>query len=310
MANSESDQVRLGTVYGTSAYLLWGAMPLYFALLVPASPVEIIAHRVLWSLLVCGLITLAGAALLARRTGAGFHPLREFLALGRRRFLLLGLAGGLIFVNWLVYVIAVATGHVVEAALGYFINPILSVVLGVLVLRERLTVARWIAVGISLVAVLVLAIGYGRPPWLSLVLATSFGLYGLIKTRLKVAAVTSLTVETLWLTPVAIIVLVVLGPANTFLGHGTTHALLLASAGLVTTVPLLLFNAGARRIPLSLTGLLQNLTPVLQFIVGITIFGEHMPAVRWIGFGLVWLALLVLMADLVVRSRRRLSRPE
>ncbi|WP_331714529.1 EamA family transporter RarD [Auraticoccus cholistanensis] len=298
-----ADEHARGLVFTTAAYLLWGAMPLYFVLLVPATAIEIVAHRVLWSLLVC----LALSALVGRwrRRRGGLGMLATLRRLGTRSWLLLGLAGVLVAANWVIYVLAVNSGHVVEAALGYFINPVLSVVLGVVFLRERLSWARWLAVGISVVAVLVLAVGYGRPPWISLGLAASFGLYGLVKKTVPTDAVTSLSVETAWLTPVAAVTLLVLGPANTFAALGVGHALLLVSSGLATTIPLLFFGAGARRIPLSLVGLLQNLTPVMQFAMGVWLFHEAMPLVRWVGFALVWVALLVLMGDILARGRRR-----
>ncbi|WP_233493561.1 EamA family transporter RarD [Desertihabitans brevis] len=296
------DEQTRGLLFTTAAFGLWGAMPLYFALLLPATPVEIVAHRVLWSLVVCVALGAVLGWLRRRRGGRG--ALATYRSLDRRGVLLLGAAGVLIAINWVVYVLAVNSGHVVEAALGYFINPIVSVVLGVVVLREKLTPARWVAVGVSVLAVLVLAVGYGQPPWLSLALAGSFGLYGLVKKTVTTDAVTSLTVETAWLTPVAAVTLVVLGSQNTFLGHGAAHTWLLVSAGLVTTVPLVCFGAGARRIPLSLVGLVQNLAPVLQFVVGVWVFGEAMPLVRWVGFVLVWIALVVLMVDLVGRGRR------
>lgn len=299
------DQTR-GVVLTTTAYVLWGAMPLYFALLASADALEIVAHRVLWSLVVLLALAFVLGGLRRRRGGAG--PLAGLRALTRRSWLTLGVAGALIAVNWTTYVIAVNSGHVVEAALGYFINPIVSVVLGVLFLRERLTPARWVAVGISVVAVLVLTIGYGRPPWISLLLAFSFGLYGLLKKTTPTDAVTGLTVETMWLAPVAIATLLLLGDRTTFTEQGPEHALLLVSAGLITTVPLLCFGAGARRIPLSTTGLLQNLAPVLQFAVGVWLFGEQMPTARWVGFALVWAALVVLMADMVLRGARTRRR--
>lgn len=297
-------QHRLGIFYTFAAYLLWGAMPLYFALLAPASPVEIISHRILWSVLVCAVLSVFLGARARRRRGSG-RVLEEFFELGLKRWLLLGLAGVLVATNWFVYVLAVTTGHILEAALGYFINPILTVVLGVIFLGERLTRPRWIAVGMSVVAVAVIAVAYGALPWISLVLAVSFGTYGLVKKKVNAGAVTSLTVETIWLAPIAAGVLVFIGSANTFASFGVGHALLLAAAGLVTTIPLLFFGAGARRIPLSLVGLMQNLTPILQFLVAILIFGEHMPLSRWIGFALVWVALIVLTTDMLRGSRTR-----
>jgi len=217
----------------------------------------------------------------------------------------------LIFVNWSTYVYATLTGQVVEAALGYFINPIVTVFLGVLVLRERLNVTQWIAVGISIVAVIVLAIGYGQLPWIALVLAFSFGFYGLIKKRVgpKVDAVSGLTLETAWLAPLAVAQLVFVAMTSG-LTMGTVspwHSALLLMAGVVTAIPLLLFAAASRRLPLIFMGFIQYFAPFIQFLVGVFILQEPMPPERWIGFGLVWLALLVLTFDLIrsARSARR-----
>jgi chloramphenicol-sensitive protein RarD len=221
--------------------------------------------------------------------------------------LLLGLAGVFIVINWLTYVFATLSGHVVEAALGYFLNPIVTVLLGVLVLRERLRPAQWAAIGISAVAALVLAIGYGSVPLVALTLAFSFGLYGLVKKQVgpNVDAIVGLTVETAWLTPFAIAGLGILAATTglTLGAAGPVHFVLLLSAGVVTAVPLLFFAAAARRLPLTLLGLTQYLAPVLQFVLGVTVLGEPMPVERWIGFALVWLALIVLSVDLVVAGR-------
>ena len=229
----------------------------------------------------------------------------------RRILFTMGLAGVLIFVNWSTYVYATLTGQVVEAALGYFINPIVTVFLGVLVLRERLNVTQWIAVGISIVAVIVLAIGYGQLPWIALVLAFSFGFYGLIKKRVgpKVDAVSGLTLETAWLAPLAVAQLVFVAMTSG-LTMGTVspwHSALLLMAGVVTAIPLLLFAAASRRLPLIFMGFIQYFAPFIQFLVGVFILREPMPPERWIGFGLVWLALLVLTFDLIrsARSARR-----
>jgi len=220
----------------------------------------------------------------------------------------MGLAAVFIYVNWQVYVFATLDGKVIEASLGYFINPIVTVLLGVIFLHERLRMAQWIAVGTSLVAVVVLAFNYGALPWISLVLAFSFGLYGLIKKRVgpEVGAVSGLTLETVWLTPVAIVQLAVVG-ASAGLTFGTVsvaHTVLLVSAGVVTAVPLLLFAAAARRLPLVYLGLIQYFAPVLQFIVGAFVLDETMPPARWIGFGLVWVALAILSVDVLVSGRR------
>lgn len=288
-----------GLWFGFGAYLLWGAMPLYFIAMAPASPFEIVAFRVLFSLVFC---------LILLTVTRGW---RRFLALFRDARLLgiMAVAGVLIYVNWQVYVIATTTGHVIEAALGYFMNPLVTVLLGVLVLRERLRPAQWVAMAISVIAVLVIAVGYGSFPWISLALAFSFGFYGLVKSRMggRMDAVAGLTLETLWLTPLAVVQLVVVGSlvGLTFGTEGPGHALILASAGVVTAVPLLLFAGAARRLPLSIVGFIQYLTPFLQFLVGAFVLGEEMPLERWVGFALVWTALAIFSVDLVAGERRR-----
>jgi chloramphenicol-sensitive protein RarD len=292
---------RSGLAFAIAAYALWGFLPIYFIALEPAGPIEIVGWRVLLSLAFCVLLITVTRAW------------RPFMALVRDRRILftMGLAGVLIFVNWSTYVYATLTGQVVEAALGYFINPIVTVFLGVLVLRERLNLTQWIAVGISIVAVIVLAIGYGQLPWIALVLAFSFGFYGLIKKRVgpKVDAVSGLTLETAWLAPLAVAQLVFVAMTSG-LTMGTVspwHSALLLMAGVVTAIPLLLFAAASRRLPLIFMGFIQYFAPFIQFLVGVFILQEPMPPERWIGFGLVWLALLVLTFDLIrsARSARR-----
>ncbi|MEO7146499.1 MAG: EamA family transporter RarD [Terrimesophilobacter sp.] len=288
---------RSGVLFAVSAYGLWGFMPVYFLVLAPAGPIEIVAWRVLFSLVFC-VILIA----LTRKWRIVRSVLKD-----RRTMLALGLAGLLVFINWQIYVFAAVTGHVNEAALGYFINPIVTVLLGVLVLRERLRTTQWVAVGISTVAVIVLAVNYGTFPWISLALAFSFGLYGLMKKRVgsRVDAVTGLAIETAWLMPLAILQLVFVG-ATTGVVFGTAgvgNTLLLAAAGIVTSVPLLLFAAAARRLPLVIIGFVQYLTPILQFLFGTFIMLEAMPPERWLGFSLVWVALIVLSTDMVFHAR-------
>ena len=212
-----------------------------------------------------------------------------------------------IYVNWQVYILAVLTGRVLEGALGYFINPIVTVLLGVLLLREKLRPAQWTAVGISLVAVLVLAIGYGQFPWISLTLAFSFGFYGLIKKRIgpRVDAVSGLSLETAWLLPVAVVQLVIVGTVSgvTLGTVSTWHTLAIIGSGVITAIPLLLFAGAARRLPLITLGLVQYLAPLLQFVFGAFLLGEAMPPERWVGFGLVWVALVVLTADMLIAGR-------
>lgn len=288
----------LGGLYAFTAYLLWGFLPLYFLLLAPTGPFELVAWRILLSLIFC-------AFLLTVLRGWG-----RLLAVIRRPRLLLwtGVAGALIYVNWQVYILATLSGHVIEASLGYFMNPIVTVVLGVVVLRERLRIVQWIAVGIAVIAVAVIVVGYGDFPWIALTLAFTFGIYGLVKKRLgpSVDAVSGLTLESAWLVPVATVILIVVGSTSglTMGAAGPWHALLLSLAGVITAVPLLLFAAGARRIPLTVVGLLQFIAPILQFIIGAWLLGEPMPLERWIGFALVWLALIVLSVDSVLFARR------
>jgi chloramphenicol-sensitive protein RarD len=288
-----------GFASAVGAYSLWGLLPVYFILLQPSSPIEIVAWRILLSLVFC-LILLVATRTLALLTGL----LRDRRVLG-----LSALTAGLISINWHVYVYGSLNGLIVEAALGYFINPLVSIALGVVVLRERLRPLQWVAVGMSVLAVIVLTVGYGRLPWLALILALSFGFYGFVKNRMgrQVTAVAGLTLETAWLVPLAIVELVVIAVwfGGLTLGReGIGHAVLLASAGVVTAVPLLLFAAAARRLPLSVLGFFQYFAPILQFLFGVFIMLEPMPLERWIGFALVWLALMVLTGD-AVRQRHR-----
>ena len=286
-----------------AAYLLWGVFPLYFPLLEPASAVEILLHRVVWTLLVC----LIALALLG-----GWRRVRE-VAGSARRMAVLAVAAVVIAVNWGVYIYGVNSGQVVQAALGYFINPVVTVLIGVLVLRERLRRPQWAAVALGVLAVAVLTIDYGRPPWIALTLAFSFATYGFAKNRVGrgVGALTSLTLETAILTPIAIGGLVWLEASGrgTVGTQGLGHGALLVTTGLVTAVPLLFFAASARRVPLTTIGLLQYLAPVLQFAIGVAVFREEMPASRWAGFTLVWIALVILTADTLrtARSRARVS---
>jgi chloramphenicol-sensitive protein RarD len=276
---------------------------LYFHLLAPAGAWEILSHRIVWTLLFCGVV------LSVRRDFGWFRSV-----FGDPRMLAaVTLAGVLLAVNWTIYVAAVVAHHVTEASLGYFLNPIVTVAIGVVVLREKLRPLQWLAVGIGLAAGVYLTIDSGRPPWIALGLAFSFALYGLMKKRLgaSLGALQSLTSETAVLVPVAIAVLawVAISGETTFTIDSPTHPILLASAGLVTAAPLLLFGAAARRVPLVTIGLLQFVTPVLQLLCGVLLLGETMDTSRWIGFAIVWLALLVLTFDSIrsVRARRRLA---
>jgi chloramphenicol-sensitive protein RarD len=293
----------LGWLYALSAYVLWGFMPLYFLTLPPTGPWEVVSWRVILSLVFCAIL------LTVTRTW------RKLVAILRNRRLVLWtiVAGLLIYVNWQVFLIGTLTGHVIEGSLGYFINPIVTVLLGVLVLHERLRVAQWVAIGISGLAVIVIVVGYGSFPWIALTLAASFGTYGLVKKQIgpSVDAVSGLTLESLWLMPIAVVQLIVVAATTglTMGQAGTGHTVLLLLAGAVTAIPLLFFAAGARRAPLTVIGLLQFVAPILQFLTGWWIMQEPMPTERWIGFGLVWLALIVLMVDSVRHARRPVIGP-
>lgn len=285
---------RRGLVYGFSAYLLWGAFPLYFPLLKPAGTVEILAERMVWS-----LVTM----LVVMWLGPGFAGVGRIVR-DRRQLAILAAAAFLVTANWGTYIYGVNSGHVVESSLGYFINPLFTILLGVVVLKERLRPAQWVAVGIGAVAVAVIAVDYGRPPWIALVLAFSFGMYGFCKKKTTASAIESLVVETgVQFVPALIAVAVVAGRDGLVFGTRPGTSVLLAGLGLVTVIPLLLFAAGARLLPLSVIGLLQFLTPVLQFAVGVGIRHEKLPAAELIGFCLVWVALIVLTADGLRRQR-------
>ncbi|MES9519096.1 EamA family transporter RarD [Streptomyces capoamus] len=301
MAGTSDGEHRTGLLNGFAAYGMWGLVPLFWPLLKPAGAVEILAHRMVWS-----LVFVAVALLLIRRWAWAGELLRR-----PRRLALVAVAAAVITVNWGVYIWAVNSGHVVEASLGYFINPLVTIAMGVLILKERLRPVQWAAVGIGLAAVLVLTAGYGRPPWISLCLAFSFAVYGLVKKKVDLGGVESLAAETaiqflpalgylLWLSAH--------GEAG-FVSGGAGHAALLASTGLVTALPLVCFGAAAIRVPLSTLGLLQYLAPLFQFLLGIFYFHEAMPPERWAGFALVWLALMLLTADALRWARRPARLP-
>lgn len=297
MTPETAAQERLGGIYAFGAYFLWGFMPLYFILLAPIGPWEVVVWRILFSLVFCAIL------LTVTRTWP------KLLAILRDRRLVFWtiIAGLLIYVNWQVFLIGILTGHVIEGSLGYFINPIVTVLLGVLVLHERLRPAQWAAIALAALAVIVIIVAYGTFPWIALTLAASFGTYGLVKKQIgpKVDAISGLTLESLWLTPIALVQLIVV--ANTtglvFGTQGAGHTVLVTLAGVITAVPLLLFAAGARRAPLVVIGLLQFVAPIMQFLTGWWMLGEPMPLERWIGFGLVWVALIVLMVDSIASAR-------
>ena len=280
---------RRGLIFGLGAYGIWGLFPLYWPLLEPAGAGEILACRMVWSLVTVLL------ALAVFRHWAWTGPL---LRSPRRMLLLLG-ASVCISVNWGTYIWAVNAGHVIDAALGYFLNPLVTVLFGVLILHERLRPAQWLAVGIGAAAVLELALAAGHLPWIALVLACSFGTYGLLKKLAAVPALESMAVESgfQFLPALGFLIFMQVNGTAAY-GHVAWHVtLLLTLAGAVTLAPLLMFAGATNRLPLSLIGLLQFLTPVLQLLCGVLVNHETAPGSEWVGFGIVWVALVVLTAD-------------
>jgi len=286
----EASQHRRGVGYALAAYGLWGFLPLYFVALYPAGALEILGWRIIFSLVLCLILISATGQLVS-----------TFSLLGNRRTLWLSVAAGfLIAINWGVFIYATQNDAIVDAALGYFINPLVTALLGVVVLREKLRPLQWAALGLGALAVAVLVVGLGSLPLISLGLAFSFGTYGLVKNVMgNTGALEGLTLETLWITPAAIGLVVWLGVGGqlTLWTEGAGHAALFGLIGVVTTVPLLFFAGGARRVPLTTMGLLQYINPILQALVGIVIMGEAMPLARWVGFVIVWCALVVFSID-------------
>lgn len=288
-----------GIGYGLSAYLIWGSFPLVIAMLSFADPFEIVVWRVIF-----GFAFGLAVILLTRKFS-------EYLSVFKqpKQLLWISLAAVVIYINWQVYVYAVAENHVLEASLGYFINPLVTIALATIFLKEKLNVLQWVAVGLGGVAVLILTFNYGQPPVIALTLALSFGIYGLAKNRLggKVSALNSFTVETTLLLPLGIVQLVVLaGMMQIQFGYaGLAPSLGLAAYGVLTAIPLLLFGAAAKRVPLSYIGFMQYLTPTMQFLLGLLVFQEPMPAARWLGFAMVWFALSILSFDALRQLRNR-----
>jgi chloramphenicol-sensitive protein RarD len=295
LTNSAANQnYKLGLTFGFSAYILWGLFPLYWPLLKPATPAEIVSHRAVWTSIFCLLVL------------AFQKQLRQTFKLmfTKRVFFRLVAASALISINWLVYIWATNNGHVVEAALGYYINPLIIIAFGVILLGEKLRRTQWVAVALGALGVLVLTIDYGRLPWIALTLAISWGSYGLIKKQLNLGAVEGLTIETLIsFIPYAGFILYLASTGEGQWGGSWKLTILLTAAGAITAIPLLLFNGSATRLPYSTIGLLQYITPTLQFSIGVWINHESMPAARWIGFVVIWGALVALGTDLIRDSR-------
>ncbi|AQS73418.1 EamA family transporter RarD [Corynebacterium ammoniagenes] len=287
--------------FAIGAYLLWGVFPAFFPLLLPASPLEILAHRIIWTaVLIIIYLVITGTW-------------RELTQLSGRTWLWLSAASVAITINWGTYVLAVNSGHVADAALGYFINPLVSVALGVIILKEQLRKLQLSAVGVAAVAVLWLTFMTGEGPWISLLLAASFGIYGLLKKQVNVSSAGSVAAETLVMSPVALIYIGYLSvnDQSTFLSEGPSHTALLVVSGLITALPLILFAQGAKLLPLSTIGMLQYVTPTMQLLWAVFVTQEHMSSERWIGFVIIWFAVALYMIDLlrIRREARRVQLP-
>ncbi len=293
MAKARSEY-SLGLFFGVGAYVFWGLFPLYWPLLKPANPLEIVSHRAVWTLVFCVIVL------------SLLRQLKSTFAVMKNPKKMAGLFATtiLISINWLTYIWATNNGHVVEAALGYYINPLIIIAFGVLLLREKMRPMQWIAVGIAAIGVTILTIDYGRLPWVAISLALSWGTYGLIKKKLDLGALEGLTIETLIsLLPYGFYLFHIGNQGTGQFGNGIGLTILLISAGAMTAIPLLLFNGSTTRLPYSTIGLLQYITPTIQFSIGVWINHEEMPTARWAGFVVIWLALAALGTDLVRSSR-------
>lgn len=283
-----------GLLFGISAYLIWGLLPLYWQLVEEAGAYEILAHRGIWSLLLCAFLLA-----LRKQIKSAFVMVRS-----SRTLSLLFLASGLLTINWAVYIWSVTVNRVVEAALGYYITPLINVTFGVLLLRERLRPLQWTAVGLASVGVMILTVGYGALPWIALVLSISWGSYSLIKKSLNLGALETLSVETLFaFLPNLVYLFIIESNGTAEFGDGLVMSLLLFGAGAATVVPLLLFNGSTTRLPLSTVGLLQYITPTIMFFIGIFINNEDISPTKVAGFVFIWIALAVLSRDLYRSSR-------
>ena len=287
-------KVNKGLLFGVSAYIIWGLLPLYWKLVEEAGAYEILAHRGIWSLLIC--ISLLA---LRKQLKSAYEMLRS-----SRTLSLLFLASGLLTINWGVYIWSVTVNRVVEAALGYYITPLINVTFGVLLLREKLRPAQWIAVALAAAGVVILTLGYGSLPWIALVLAISWGSYSLIKKSLNLGALETLSLETLFaFLPNLVFLLIIQGNGSAEFGSTWTISILLFGAGAATVIPLLLFNGSTTRLPLSTVGLLQYITPTIMFVIGIYVNNEDISTTKVLGFAFIWLALAVLSRDLYRSSR-------
>ena len=286
----------VGLLYGLSAYLIWGSFPLIIAAASFADPFEVVVWRVIFGFVF--------AAVLVSIVG-GWKDILQIVR-SAQQLKWVAVASLMIYINWVVYVVAVATGNVIESSLGYFINPLVTVLLAVLLLKEKLRPMQWVALGIGAVAVIILTVDYGRLPFIALALALSFGIYSLAKNKVgkKIPALQSFTIESGLVFPFALVQLwLVSQSAQIMIFSGIVETSILIGFGILTAIPLILFGAAASRVPLSTIGFIQYLTPTIQFSIGFFIFGEPMPAVRWVGFALVWVSLAILTIEALRRKR-------
>ena len=294
-----STTVGKGLAYGFGAYFIWGSFPILIKSLGFATPFEVVVWRIVFGMLLA--VILITVTKTWNEFGAVFRD--------KRKFATLAVCSALIFINWQVYVIGVSSNHIVETSLGYFINPLVTIVLAVLFQKERLAKLQWVAVGFGALAVIVLTFDYGQPPWIALTLAISFGFYGLVKSRIggSITPLTGYSVETALLVPVAVIQGIAVASIDGLqIGKsGTWSWLGLVLFGFLTAIPLILFGSAAKYLPLSYVGFLQYMTPIIQFITALTVFHEKMPIGNWLGFGLVWVGLGVLSVHVLRQVRNK-----
>jgi len=284
-----------GVLYGVGAYVLWGFFPIYWKLLHEVPALQVIGHRISWSFILLAVYILVAKQWQEFRSVA-FKP---------KTIAIYSIAAVLLSFNWLIYVWGVNAGFIVETSLGYFINPLLSVLLGVVFLRERLRPMQWIPVGLAAIGVIYLTFIYGRPPWIALSLAFTFGFYGFVKKLSPLGSLYGLTLETGILFPLALIYIAMVGlnGSGAFLQNGTLVDVFLIGAGLVTTIPLLMFASAAKQIPLTVVGLLQFIAPTLQFLIGVFLYKEPFDLAHFIGFAIVWTALIIFAVESYLANR-------
>ena len=294
--NTNQRNLAKGLTYGFGAYLIWGSFPLFISMLAFAPVSEVVGWRILWGFATAALLVTA-----TRVWPAVLKVLRN-----RALVVRLAIASLLILVNWEVYVLGVLSHQIVQSSLGYFINPLITVILAVVFLGERLRKAQWVAVGLGAAAVALLTTDYGHVPWIALALALSFGFYGLVKNQIadRVSPLVSFTLESLFVAPIAIGQIMLFAPNGQIaFGQEFWPSVGLAFFGVMTALPLIMFGAAAKHLPLSLVGFMQYLTPSIQFVLALTVFHEPMPLARWLGFGIVWLGLATLMAPMLFKRR-------